>query len=287
MKREVDKLKGFTLIELLVVIAIIALLLSVLLPSLRKAKENAKCVVCSSNLHQWGAVLVSYQTDNNEKVMATFQWQGGGAPYPCSSWVDSGTSLGIGGSSVTLPEHQGQFSADLVGAYVPEFHFDAAAPENTTLGNIWTCPANTRSMEDLMAEQLKYGYFTMQYTYFARADLWPKYPPAGATHPHELTEKYLSSNRIVMADIFYYWAGNGGRWGYNHGVNGPSLHYSTTEYSDDGANGMQATGINELFGDGHVNWKKAGDGKEFLDWDLIRSQQMPCVRGDYSDATYY
>jgi prepilin-type N-terminal cleavage/methylation domain-containing protein len=59
--------KGFTLIELLVVIAIIALLLAILMPSLRKAKKIARTVVCQSNLKQWGLVFGLYVQDNNDK----------------------------------------------------------------------------------------------------------------------------------------------------------------------------------------------------------------------------
>ena len=57
--------KGFTLIELLVVIAIIALLLSIILPSLRLAKEAAKTTVCGANMHQWGLIFFMYTEDNN------------------------------------------------------------------------------------------------------------------------------------------------------------------------------------------------------------------------------
>jgi len=61
-----DKKKGFTLIELLVVISIIALLLSILMPSLQKVKQQARILVCKSNLHQLGVANVSYAADNND-----------------------------------------------------------------------------------------------------------------------------------------------------------------------------------------------------------------------------
>jgi len=56
---------GFTLIELLVVISIIALLLSILMPSLQKVKAAAKSVVCLSNLKQWGLCFNLYVNDYN------------------------------------------------------------------------------------------------------------------------------------------------------------------------------------------------------------------------------
>ena len=58
--------KGFTLIELLVVIAIIALLVSILLPSLNRARELAKRAMCAANLNGIGKAIALYHGENND-----------------------------------------------------------------------------------------------------------------------------------------------------------------------------------------------------------------------------
>lgn len=60
------RISAFTLIELLVVIAIIAMLMAIMLPSLRRARDQARQAVCKSNLRQFGSALGLYVADNND-----------------------------------------------------------------------------------------------------------------------------------------------------------------------------------------------------------------------------
>ena len=139
----------FTLVELLIVVAIIAILASLLMPSLMRAKEQARVAVCVSQFKQSGIALAAYTADNKGQ-------------YPpsagsCCSWITSGGKdywAQYTSSNGLLNEYLGDFKD---GDFVPPSKCPSATGDNfeaygtTTYGNTAGWAPN-----DLAAVRSKY-----------------------------------------------------------------------------------------------------------------------------------
>ncbi len=79
-RRQLISIKAFTLIELLVVMSIIALLVSIIMPSLARGRMQARSVVCQSNLRQLFLANLGYATENDDSFVpaASDIWTGSG-----------------------------------------------------------------------------------------------------------------------------------------------------------------------------------------------------------------
>ncbi len=90
MKRR-QSASGFTLVELLVVIGIIAVLISILLPALNKARDAANKIACSSNLRQLTLALRMYANENHDCVPLGYQFTGRWGGYMIRDPLQYGT----------------------------------------------------------------------------------------------------------------------------------------------------------------------------------------------------
>ena len=85
--------RGFTLVELLVVIGIIALLVSILLPSLNRARRSAMTVQCASNMRQLAQAMLMYVQDNKGVLPPATVSQSTAAPMMYPNGFAWGTEL--------------------------------------------------------------------------------------------------------------------------------------------------------------------------------------------------
>ena len=122
---------AFTLVELLVVIGIIALLISILLPALGKARYSARLTACASNLHQIGLATFEYATDNKGALPCRFR---DGTSNPDGRINQTGGTLGSMGradyfcyivfNNTGSPDIGGNIGRLMAGGYLGAKQFD-------------------------------------------------------------------------------------------------------------------------------------------------------------------
>ncbi|MEN6384550.1 MAG: type II secretion system protein [Phycisphaerales bacterium] len=320
--------KAFTLVELLVVISIIAVLLAVLMPALSKARISARWIVCGTNLKQWGYAIQGYATENGGKALSTVENINVG-PVPAICAINPNlynAANGLSQVSFTYPTVEGTaiFSIDSIKAYLPGFDV-----KKLDFDKVWKCPENTLNMnavvkwhydktkDRIRADRNETPFFVVNYSYFGRIDYFLKKnkaylnPTALAPNSSGLTEKMFTSRLMVMNDTLYQQNGSqGGGWSYNHGKSGPSCHINDSAFSRmAGANrrvadpesnynsklAVDATGANQLYGDGSITRKTIRDNSflnykkfpEYIEEDTVKNDtQIACIQAN-GDKSYY
>ena len=156
---------AFTLIELLVVIAIIALLLSIILPSLKKVKGHARAIICRSNLKQWGILFNLYTNDNNDRFMvwkASSEPGGGTWILPILEYAKGSDEMRLCPEATKTPEEGEGIPARMAWSTTiyGQYHKNSYAINNwiydlrAGVNNVWGLPdAQKRSWRHMLHEQ--------------------------------------------------------------------------------------------------------------------------------------
>jgi prepilin-type N-terminal cleavage/methylation domain-containing protein len=127
---EKEPVQGFTLIELLVVTALVAILASLLLPVLSRAKSKGRGIQCFSNIKQMTLAWMSYAEDNQDYLVLNM---GDQATADWESWVRGCLSLDTDPTGVPWPPSDSTNLLFLLRS--PLVRYGAAT-------GLWRCPAD-------------------------------------------------------------------------------------------------------------------------------------------------
>jgi len=220
--RSLNSSAAFTLIELLVVVAIIALLISILLPSLADARQQAKRLVCGSNLRQIGIGLATCGAEN-KGCYPTIDDGVGSCLY---SWIDTLYDLDYIGN-IELQQCPTDLKQD---------------PAMLQRGEAWGFQYLLRFGQ---GERPRVGVRTSYAINTIAASSWPQDRQADA------------SRQVAVAGGFWNWFGNmSPHWSMAPFIAGTTLPFDGTYASWQGAmigfRHGRSLGANMLFFDGHV-----------------------------------
>jgi prepilin-type N-terminal cleavage/methylation domain-containing protein/prepilin-type processing-associated H-X9-DG protein len=254
--------KAFTLVELLVVIGIIALLISILLPALQRARQAAVTVQCASNLRQCLLGFEQYGQDNNNHIII-FTVQGGGyGSWP--RWMCQGayasiwTSMGGNFDTPATSHAYISYSAALCPGNVNYASDEVQAANDTLNQNIAYGIRDAGAYQNSPFETLIAYDGKNPYTYGAGASQWYSWLQNlnHIGHGNQYTFAQSSpSTTVMMADTASNWS-DPTLFGHNY-----------SEFFDTGGSGYGGylatphpnNTANVGFYDGHVEQMQAQD----------------------------